>query len=301
MKKRSVSTKSPRRGKPSYVTAVLMITLLLFIMGMVGMIFIHFRELTRIASEQIELRIQLREPGKEIDYIQFQKKLEAEAFVKSAEYISKATALELHRTNNPEQYRLDEELLGDLVENNPFPPLIAVRLQEDYVNPDSVAVIKQQLISQHQSLVEHIGSNEEQIEGLFNWKNRALLIMGALSLALLIAVIVMLDSTIRLAMYSNRFLVKSMQLVGARRSFITRPYVRISIVNGLVGACLAIALVLITVMALQSWYEDLRQLENYGLWGLLFAAMIGLGILISWWSTHHAVTKYLKLKLDELY
>jgi cell division transport system permease protein len=298
---KTIGKLSAKRSKSSYATSVLMITLLLFVVGMIGMLFLHFNELSRVAREQVEIRVALTEPGTEIRYIQFQKTLEAQPYVRSAEYVSKAAALDDLRARDEAEYELTKDMLGDLDENNPYPPLIRLKLNAAYVNPDSMAAIINGLRSSHPDMVADIGYDEAQVAGLSAWAKRAVVIMIVISVLLLLAVIGMLDGTIRLSMYSNRFLVKSMQLVGARRSFITRPYVKRSIANGFFGACLAIALVLVCVMWLQSQFEDLRQLENYAMWGVLFAVMIGLGILISWWSTHRAVTKYLKLKLDELY
>ena len=291
---KQVGKRSPRRSRPSYITPIIMMTLLLFVIGVVGMIFIHFNEVSRVVRESVEMSVILRDEVKEADIIQLQKKLEIEPYVRSAEYISKEAAKERWIAETGEDF-------GEMLDFNPLPASIVLRLSAQYVHPDSVENIRAALTQSHPTAIREIAIDRAQVAGLSRSVREVTFIMLAVTAALFIVVVVMMDSTIRLSMYSNRFLVKSMQLVGAQRKFITRPYVSRSIANGLLSAALAIALVVGLILWLQNRYTDLRELENLSLSALLFAGMIGLGILISWWSTHRAVTKYLKLKLDELY
>lgn len=291
---KKIGKRSPRRSRPSYLTSILMITLLLFTMGVIGMLFLHFTQLSKMFKESVEMNIIIRDDVNEADIILFQKKLEAREFVRSAEYVSKEEAKKRWVEETGEEFDI-------FLDENPLPAKIVLRLTANHVNVDSVGAISTRLTDENASLVRDIVVDTEVVKGVSGGLRVAGFILAGVSILLFIVVVVMIDSTIRLAMYSNRFLVKSMQLVGAQRKFITRPYVKRSMAHGLLSGVLGVGLLLAGILWLQDRFPDLRELENLPLWGALCLGLIGLGILISWWSTHRAVTKYLRLKLDELY
>lgn len=291
-----VGKKHPRKGKPTYITSILMVSLVLFILGLGGMIGLQFKELSTVVREQIRISVFMKDATKEVDILQLQKKLETEPFVKSTKYVSKEEAKDRFL-----QMSEAEEDFEGLIGYNPLPASINMYLQADYSNPDSLAHIRSVLEDKYQLNPQQLKVNEALVESI----NTNMQVVGAILLGicilLLIITFVLIDSTVRLAMYSNRFLLKNMQMVGADRWFITRPYLFRSIVNGFISAIIAIiALVGFMTLAYEQ-VPDLKQLQDPVDWGILFGIILLIGLAISIWSTHRAVTKYLKMKLEELY
>ena len=291
-----IGKKSPRKYRPSYFTSILMISLVLLILGMVGMIGIHFQELSKLIKENVRISLYLPESMNEVAIIQLQKKLETEPFVKYAEYISKEQAKEEFLSLSDEEEDF-EELLG----SNPLPASINLYLRSNYATTDSIEMIKNKINTSYGLESTQMKVNEELVTSINSNLGIVSIILGGLSIILFIITIILIDSTVRLSMYSNRFLVKSMQLVGADRWFITRPYMTRSIANGFISGVIAVAALVAIFYFLQKKIPGLEQLQNLFMWSILFVILIGLGMLISWWSTLRAVTKYLKTKLDELY
>ncbi len=281
-----------RRVTASILTTVVSITLVLFMMGLLGLIVLHAKKLSDYAKENIGFSIMIKEEVKEPGILAFQKKLDAKPFVKSTEYITKEkAAAELKK-------ELGEDFIGFLG-YNPLLPAIDLRLKADYANLDSVARIEKYLVSNpevkevfyQKSLVELVNQNIERI---------SLIILG-FSLVLLLISIALINNTIRLSVYSQRFIIRTMQLVGATRSFIRRPFVRRGIVQGLVSAILATGLLMLVLYFTLQEVPELIQLQDEMMYAVLAAFVFLLGILISWFSTSLAVRKYLRMTNDELY
>lgn len=291
-----VGKKHPKRGKPTYITSILMVSLVLFILGLGGMVALQFHELSTVIKEQIRISVFMKDGTNEVDIRQLQKRLETERFVKSSEYVSKEEAKERFLQMSDSESDFD-----DLLDHNPLPASIQIYLYADYSNPDSLALVKSSLENEYRINPELVKVNDALVESI----NTNVRIVGAILLGICILLVVitflLIDSTVRLAMYSNRFLIKNMQMVGADRWFITRPYLYRGIINGFISAIIAV-IVLVGFMTLA--YEqvpDLKQLQDPLDWAILFAIILLTGLAISVWSTHRAVTKYLKMKLEELY
>lgn len=265
---------------------------MLFMIGLLGIIILHAKKLSDYVKENIQLSIILKESAREADVDQFQKTLDASRYVKSTEYISKDTAAS----------RLQKDLGEDFVNFLGYNPLLAsidIRLNADYANPDSLqwmekSISKQKFVKEifyQKSLVHLVNDNLKTI-------SLVILIFSGL---LAIMAIALINNTIRLALYSKRFLIKSMQLVGATQGFIRRPFIGTGIVHGLYGAMIANVLLGIILYFAQQQLPELFSVQDIKFFGTLFLAVIVLGILISWLSTYFAVRKYLKLKLENLY
>lgn len=291
-----VGKKSPRKSKPTYITSILMVGLVLLMLGLVGMIGLHFQSLSTLIKENVRVSLFLPDQMNEVEIMQLQKRLETESFVKYSEYISKTQAKEDFL-----QLSGDEEDFEDLLGFNPLPASLNLYLTAEYSHPDSIPGIRSMLSDKYSLDPDQVNINEELVSAINTNLGLIGIVLIAVALLLVAIAIVLIDSTVRLAMYSNRFLIKSMQLVGADRWFITKPYTLRGIFNGLVSGLLAVLALIGLFYVAQQQIPELVQLQNLPAWGGLFAAIIGLGILISWWSTHRAVTKYLKTKLDELY
>lgn len=283
---------SKRRLKSSYITTVVSITLVLFMLGMLGLIILHAKKLSDYVKENIGFSIIMKENVKEAGIIQLQKTLDASDYVKSTEYITKEKAAE----------ELTKDLGEDFIDflgYNPLLPSIDLRLKAEYANIDSLDIIEKDLLANknvkevfyQKSLVHLINKNLRRI---------SIIILG-FSILLLIIAIALINNTIRLSVYSKRFLIKSMQLVGATQAFIRRPFILKGILHGIMGAFIAILLLVGILYFSQQEIPELINLQDADLFISIFGFVILLGIIISWISTFFAVKKYLNLKADSLY
>lgn len=281
-----------RRAQTSYFSTVISISLVLFMLGTLGLIVLHAKKLSDYVKENIGFSVILKENVKEVDIVQLQKTLDAANYVKSTEYITKEKAAESLKND------LGEDFISFLG-YNPLLASIEVRLKADFANNDSIAWIERDLLSNtkvkeviyQKSLISMVNENIKKIS----------LVMLGFSALLLIISIALINNTIRLSIYSKRFLIKSMQLVGATKGFIRRPFVIKGIMQGIYAGIIAVALLVGLLYLAQREIPELLFLQDEQLIAILFGFVILLGVLISWFSTFLAVRKYLRLKTDDLY
>jgi cell division transport system permease protein len=283
---------SKRKIRTNHATIVISITLVLFLIGLLGMIVLHARKLSDYVKENIGFSIIIKEGVKESSIFELKKKLDVEPYVKSAEYITKERAAEIFSEE------LGEDFVGFLG-FNPLLPSIDLRMKAGYANPDSVRKIETTLLSYdavkevdyHRPLVDQINQNV----------NRISMILLGFSAVLLLISVALINNTIRLAVYSKRFLLRSMQLVGATKGFIQGPFLVKGFIQGFVSGLLAIGLLMgVMFLALQEMPE-LVEIQDIVLLLVLFGAVLILGIVISWLSTYFAVRRFLRMKTDLLY
>ncbi|MFN2394526.1 MAG: cell division protein FtsX [Bacteroidales bacterium] len=281
-----------RRLKTSYISTVVSIALVLYVLGLLGLIIMHTRKLSEHVKENIGFSIIITDNARTAQISQLQKTLDLLPAVKSAEFISSDKAAE----------DLAEELGEDFVGflgYNPLFPSIEVRLQAAWANPDSLVVFESQVLESNivkevdyqKNLVHIVNENIRKI-GLF------LLLFGIL---LLVIAFSLINNTIRLSVFSKRFLIKSMQLVGATQAFIRRPFVIKGVVQGIIGAAISIALLLLSLYAAQKSVPELINFQDIEMLFTMFVLVIFLGVIVSWISTYFAVRKYLHIKTDYLY
>jgi len=283
---------SKRRLRSSYLTTLVSITLVLLMLGVLGLIILHAKKLSDHVKENIGVRIMMKEGIREAEIIQLQKTLDATAYVKSTKYVTKEQAAVEMKAD------LGEDFISFLG-FNPLPPSIDLRLKADYTNVKSIDVIEKELLANpgvkeifyQKSLVQAINTNLKRI---------SLILLGFSGLLLLIAV-ALINNTIRLSVYSKRFLIRSMQLVGATQSFIRRPFIFKGIFQGIYGAFIAIILIAVLIYFSIKELPELVELQDINLFIILFSLIILCGILISWLSTYFAIRKYLHMKTDDLY
>ena len=283
---------SKRRLRSSYFTTLVSITLVLLMLGVLGLIILHAKKLSDHVKENIGVRIMMKEGIREAEIIQLQKTLDATAYVKSTEYITKEQAAQEMKSD------LGEDFISFLG-FNPLPPSIDLRLRADYTNVKSIDIIEKELLAN--SGVKEIFYQKSLVQAINkNLKRISLVLLGFSALLLLIAV-ALINNTIRLSVYSKRFLIRSMQLVGATQSFIRRPFVFKGIFQGIYGAFIAIILILVLIYFSIKELPELIELQDINLFIILFSLIILCGILISWLSTYFAIRKYLHMKTDDLY
>lgn len=283
---------SKGRLRSSYLTQIVSISLVLFLLGLLGFVLINARELSDYFRESLSFSVMLNEESREADIRMLQKDLDAKHFVKSTEYISKEQAAE----------NLREELGEDFLTfmgYNPLLPSIDVYLLADYTHPDSVLNIERYLMDYdvvnevyfQESFLHLINENVKKISVF-------LLIFSGLLLFISLTII---NNTIRLSVYSKRFIIRAMQLVGATRSFIRKPFLLRSIVHGIIAALFSVVLLMAILYFVEQEFYLLFTLQDIGLLLYLFGGIIVLGILINLVSTFFSVSKYLGISEDKLY
>jgi len=281
-----------RKVQSSSLTTIVSLSLVLFMLGLLAIIILNTRKLSDNVKENIGFQIILNDNAKEVDIQHLTKSLDASDYVKSTEFITKEEAA----------IRLQEDLGEDFINFLGFNPLLSsinVHLKAGYANTDSLTWIEKDLLDTklvkeviyQKSLVSLINENVQKI---------SLIILGFSGLLMLIA-LALINNTIRLSIYSKRFIIKTMQLVGATQSFIRRPFVLKGIKHGIYGAAVAILMLIGVLYFAQKQLPELAELQDRNMLLTLFGLVIILGIIISWISTALAVRKYLRLKSDDLY
>ena len=283
-----------RRVAGSYAMSLMSIMLVLFLLGVFALLMMHARKLSDHIKENIGFEIVMNSNVKEASILYLQKELDAMSAVKSTEYITKDEAIR----------RLSEDLGEDFLqwlgnEENPLLPSIDVRFNADYANIDSLTMIESQLLENEnvkevyyqKSLVEVINQNIKRI-------GTALIVA---SIILLIIAISLIRNTIRLSIYSKRFLVRSMMLVGATEAFIRRPFVKSGISQGFFGAVLADILLIIMVYWLNRRIPELVLIQSTEITVCIYFGIIVIGIILASISTATALRKYLNAHIDKLY
>lgn len=290
----SEKSSNRRRMAGSYFMSLMSITLVLFLLGVFALLMMHTRSLSNHIRENIGFEIVMNSNVKEANILKLQKELNAMPAVKSTEYITKEEAIR----------RLSDDLGEDFLqwlgnEENPLLPSIDVRFNADYTNPDSLSVIEKQLLGNKD--IKEIYYQKSLVDLINQNVNRIGIALMAASLILLIIAITLIRNTIRLSIYSKRFLVRSMQLVGATPAFIRRPFIRSGISQGFFGALLADLFLAGMLYALTQRVPELSFVQDFETVVVIFAGIIVLGILIGGLSTRIALRKYLHADVDRLY
>jgi len=285
---------SQGRSRTASVNSIIMVAVVLYILGLAGMISLHFNRLSTVIKERIQVTVFLKDAINEAATRQMQIRLEAEPFIRAVTYTSKAEAMEIYK-------KVFDDKVEDLLSYNPLPASFDLRLVADWMNADSLAVIEGRLKSKYGFSQGDLRTDRDLVASLDSKLGSLNLILIAISLVLFLVTVVLIDGSIKLTMYSHRFLIKNMQLVGATQWFVTQPYLGQSIYRGSVSGLLAVLAVGTTIYAAQNYYPALRVLQDPVQWTVWFILLILTGIGISWWSTRKAVRKYLKQKLDDLY
>ncbi len=281
-----------RRIRSSYFTSIISISLVLLLLGLVGLLLINGRNIRKQVMESIGFNVILKENVKEADIYQLQKILDAKEYILSTEHVSKEeAALET------------EQMLGEdfirFLGYNPLPPSIRVRLHQPWTHPDSVMIIEQQLM-QYDS-VEEVYYKKSLLYAVHENIRQITLVILGFSLLLTLISVTLINNTIRLSIYSKRFIINTMQLVGASRGFIRWPFLLRGAASGFTGSLIALSFIFFLIFLLQKEFEGVISLRDYDMLALLALCVIFLGILINWISTFFAVNKYLNIKTDKLY
>ena len=283
---------SIKRGKPSYFMSILGVTLVLFLLGLIGWMVINANKLGDYFKEKVEVKVFLLGNPNPTDSAALMQYISAKPYIKEIDYVTKEEAKSIYMSDGNEDW-------GKVLTENPLPNGIFFKVKQQYLNTDSLTLIKADL--EKQTFVTDV-TYPASLIGKMN-ENLKKISIGMLGIAIIlsIVVIVLIDNTIRLAMFSNRFLIKTMQMVGATRGFIAKPMNTRAVINGAIGGLIAGAGVYLIILLLESQLSDLKSIRDNSMLLMLFVGLIVIGVCITLFSTHRSVIKYLKMKLDDLY
>lgn len=276
----------------SRFTSILSIALVLFLMGLICLMGLLGNKLSIYVKENMSFSVMLKDDIKDLDIKRMQKSLDALPFIKSTEYISKEQAAK----------ELEEEL-GEKPETflgfNPLQASIEVKLRSQYANPDSLKMIEHKI--QSYSSVSELLYRRDMMEMVqHNMKRIGFVLLGLVA-ALTVISFVLISNTIRLLIYSKRFLIHTMQLVGASPGFIRAPFIRYNVVSGIVAAVIAICMLTGVLYYLQSELTGFIQILDVPTMLIVYGAVLAMGIILSVCATYISVNKYLKMSFDKLY
>lgn len=283
---------SKTRLRSSYLTLVISVSLVLFLLGVLGLIIINARELSDYLRESLSFSIMLDDEAKEPDIRMLQKDLDAKTYVKSTEYISKDAAAVKMKKDLGEDFI---NFLGD----NPLPPTIDVYLYAGYNNPDSVTKIEKYV--REYPFVKEVYIQESLLFLINENVRKISVFLLVISTFLFLIALTIINNTIRLSIYSKRFLIRTMQLVGATRSFIRRPFIIQSAIHGLLAALIAMSLLMGLLYLIEKEFLLLFSFESTYLLIILGVALIATGVVINIVSTYFSVNRYLGISEDKLY
>ncbi len=285
---------SSKRGKPTYAYAIIGVALVLFLFGIVGWFFLNLRKTGDYVKENIQVHAWLNPDASKKNIDSLKNYVASLPFVKNAEYVTKEMAMEQWNKDNDTTWK-------KFLDENPLPESIDFYIKANYVQKDSLDALSVNLISRYPGLIKEFQFPTETITQVSKFVKTAAYIFLVAAIILTILVVFSIDNTIRLAMYSNRFLIKTMQMVGATRWFIAKPINIRAIINGLIASTIANTAVWGTILMVEKFAPSFKVLHDNASMFLLFLIIIILGICISLFSTHRSVIKYLRMKLDDLY
>ena len=289
----AVSRASMKRSKPSYFMSILGVALVLFILGMLGWLVINASKLETYFKGSVQVNAFIREGSPQNEINAVKAIIESRPYAKNVQYVTKEMAREKFIGDGNEDW-------NKVLDYNPLPASIDFFLEPEYVNKDSLNIITADI--KKSFIISEVKYPDAVVSNLNNIVRKAGFFLLALAGTLALIVIILIDNTIKLAMFSNRFLIKTMQMVGATRWFISKPFDTKAVINGLISAALAIGGIMVIIYGVENWWlPEIKALRDNTMLMLLFFMLILIGISITFISTHRSVTKYLKMKLDDLY
>ena len=281
-----------KKAKPTYFNAIMGVALVLFLLGVLGWLLINGRALSRAFKEDLEVNVDFHDNTSDANVQRMQSILDKQPFVMSSRIITKEEAIKM-------ESEVEGGNIVDFLGYNPLFTSVSLKLHEEYVNKDSLAKVRQFILQSN--VVRDVTWPNVVVDTMNSNLRKIGYILGSISVLLLIVVIFLIDNTVRLAMFSNRFIIKTMQMVGATRSFITRPFDMRAFLNGLISGIVAVIGLWAVMSFAGAQLPALASLNDPKLLAILMLGMVVLGIFISMISTHRSVVKYLKMHVDDLY
>lgn len=287
------NTKATRRKlRSSYFTTTISISLVLFLLGIIGLLMLNANRLSTYVKENLGLTVMLTDDARDAEVKKIEKSLAASAMVKSVTYLNKDDAAK----------QLEAELGEDFVSfigYNPLLSSIEVKLYAEYANPEGMNIIERMIKDFPE--VKEVHYQKDMVNLIHENVNKISLVLLAFSVLMLIVAITLINNTVRLMVYSKRFLIRTMQLVGATNAFIRRPFVGSSILQGIAGALIANLLLAAIIYLSARELSGVIGFENIYVVVVLFAIVFAIGIIITLISTTASVNRYLNVRTADLY
>lgn len=281
-----------RRIFKSYLTSTVSISMVLFLIGMLGVVLLNAERLARHVRENIGFTLLLNDNLPDGDVDKLLQTLKTSDFVKSVEYVDKQTAAE----------RLQKELGEDFTGFLGYNPLLSsvdVKLKAEFTTPDKLVVLEKKLMEYPQ--VKEVSYQRDIVSIINDNVQKIGLILVFFAGLLLLIFSALINNTIRISIYSQRFIINTMLLVGATHRFIRAPFIRRSIKFGIVGALIANVLLFVLMLLYSAELSGIIETDDLRIFGMVFFGDLLLGVLISWGSTYLAVNKFLRIRFDELF
>lgn len=281
-----------RRLRSSYISVVISISLVLFLLGVLGLLVLNTKKVSNYFKESAAITLFLKNDVNRDQILNLQVSIDEQSFTKSTQFISKEEAAEIYKKANGEDFM-------DFLGYNPLENSIDIYVKGDFVSPEKMEEIEQ--IYKTNQFVSSVSYDKPLIDLLTkNVRRISLFILVFCGLATLV-VVVLINSSIRLSVYSKRFTIKTMQMVGATKRFIRKPFIWNSVKLGIIGAVLAIVELALLLYYMNATFPEFGMIDNRIELASLFGIIFGMGILITWISTFLATQRFLNLRTDELY
>lgn len=276
----------------SYFSVVISIALVLFLLGLLGLLVLNAKNVSDHFKEQVVVTVYLKDHAKQVEINQLQKSLSLAEYVKSVAFISKEEAAASMVAENGEDFM-------DFLGYNPLQNAIDVYLKADYVTNAHLQEIAKE--AQAKPFVDEVRYDSDLVSLMNNNVKKISFWVLLLSAIFTLIAVVLINSSIRLAVYAKRFTIKTMQMVGATKQFIRKPFITKSVQLGIIGALIAMAGVAVVLYYLNITFPELNFLRKPILIASLFISIFLMGIVITWISTYFATQRFLNLKTDQLY
>lgn len=281
-----------RKLRTASASTVISISLVLFMLGILGLVLVNAQRLSNYVKENIGFTVMLKEEIKEVDVLQFQKTLDASQWVKSSQYVSSEEAAAILQKD------LGEDFISFLG-YNPLTASIDIHLHADHTTLERMNALESELGSH--DLVSEVVFQKDLVDSINQNVQKVSLLLLSFCLLLLIIAVALINNTIRLSVYSKRFLIRTMKLVGATHGFIRKPFLVSGLTQGVFGALIGILLLMATLYGIQNEMPELLVLQDLPTVGVIMGGMLLMGMLMSLLANNRAVGKYLRMNEDDLY
>jgi cell division transport system permease protein len=287
-----------KRGlQTGYISVIVGISLVLFMLGLVIGAYFGLDNLQSSSKENVEIDLFFNPSLNQADIKLIEQELKQWDEIKSVWFVSPERALEVFQDSEEQLNEIKSIFDG----NSPFPPSVTFNPKSEHVSIEGLAAIKTKLLAEYPNQLDEVNYDENRVNDVNLGFLRWIYIFIAIGLLLTIIAFAMINNTIRLALYSKRFTIKTMQLVGAKPGFIRKPFLLSAIGQGFLSAIIGMGLLMGVFYGLNKYMEDITVTYDLETFGLLLGSLLGIGIFISLLSTWFALNKYLRKRVDDLY
>jgi cell division transport system permease protein len=283
--------------RTSYVSTIIGISLVLFMIGLVIGGFLGLGNVQKQAKESLQVDLFFKPELNVADIKQIEQELKTWDKFNEVYFVSPERAIE--------EFSGEDQNSGQILRifegKNPLPPTVGFKPKEKYANKKDMKIIKEELLKAYPNEIDEVNYDEASVNSVNLGFKQFVFLFLAVAILLIVIAVAMINNTIRLALYSRRFTIKTMQLVGATHRYIRRPFLLQSILQGFVSAVIGMALMMTLFYALNNVLDSIEISYSFNSFLFLFSSLIGIGVFITFVSTWVALNKFLRMQLDDLY